>query len=276
MKFEKYKSLVKRQEIINEMFKEIDEREYKKLMGCGYYVYSATCKKCGTRHFKGFNQCKSRFCIKCSRIRTLKYLVLFIKKVDMEIYNIHHLVLTLKNYDDVSVMLKDIKKYWREFYNSDKKFREEFKKRFLGILRSIEVKKGRDEKWHIHMHTILITNKEYRKDYDFIKERWKKVTEGRGSVFIKKAKDYKAVIEVVKYVTNFFKCDLKDLKEIYQCVKGERLIEVSGILRGIDKEAEEMEIMEKEAIEFICKKCGYNEYEIEAIVYHDCLEMSDL
>lgn len=305
MKWAKFKNLKERQKKINLKFLELARVEYKeynlkiddyiinfddknvknqvfydeytKLNSCSYYVMSATCGRCGTKHFAGFSRCKSRFCLVCNRVRTVKYMKHILNVANLESNNFYHAVFTLQNYDDLSFMLDDINNYWRDFYHNDRSFRNKFKNRFIGALKSIEIKKGNDDKWHVHMHMLLITDKTFNKDYDFLKYRWKSVTDEKGSVFIKQAKNYKVILEVVKYITNIEKLNLDDLADIYLNVKGRRLISTFGILRGIDKDVEfDLDSDVDEDINFICKKCGYNKYNLESILYSDTLDMFDL
>jgi hypothetical protein len=251
--------------------------EYVKLNSCSYYVISATCEKCGTKHFAGFSRCKSRFCLVCNRVRTVKYIKHILDVANLEVNNFYHAVFTLKNYDDLSLMLDDINKYWRHFYNSDKTFRNKFKHRFLGALRTIEIKKGNNSKWHVHMHMLLITDKTFNKDYEFLRDRWKCVTDYKGSVFIKQAKNYKVILEVIKYITNIEKISLNDLADVYLNVKGRRLISCLGILRCVDKNVEsDLDSGIDEDINFICRKCGFDKYKLESILYSDTLDMFDL
>lgn len=247
---------------------------------CGRYVYSLTCSRCGNKHFKGFSRCKDRFCIICSRLRTLKYLKRILYVFDKDVHNMHFMTLTLRNYDDLEKMIQDIKLYWRRFYNSDKGFRRRFKERFLGTIKSMEVKKGMDRKWHVHLHMLMITNKEYSKDYSWLKERWKYVTNGNGSVYIEKVdNEIKGIIETFKYITNVEKIEESDLIYIYKVIKGKRMVSSTGILFGIeDKVEEDVEKDDsiEEDIDFICKKCGYDKYKLEVLVFNDSLDMSDL
>jgi hypothetical protein len=305
LKWAKFKNLKKRQEKINLKFLELagveynqyelnvdddiisfDDKdvknqvfydEYAKLNSCSYYVMSATCERCGTRHFAGFSRCKSRFCLVCNRVRTVKYMKHILNVANLESNNFYHAVFTLQNYDDLSLMLDDINRFWRKFYNDDKSFRNAFKERFKGALRSIEIKRGNDDKWHVHMHMLLITDKTFNKDYEFLKDRWKFVTNSNGSVFIKQAKNYKIILEVIKYITNIEKINLDDLKDLYINVKGRRLISCLGILRGVDKNVEsDLDSNVDDDINFICKKCGYDKYKLESVLYSDTLDMFDL
>nr|WP_011117313.1 protein rep [Thermoanaerobacterium thermosaccharolyticum]AAD12628.1 RepN [Thermoanaerobacterium thermosaccharolyticum]prf//1906306A ORF 1 in plasmid pNB2 [Thermoanaerobacterium thermosaccharolyticum] len=289
MKWAKFKNLKERQKVINDKFLSLSNSfkddfyrkiffyEYVKLNSCSYYVVSATCERCNTRHFVGFSRCKSRFCLVCNTVRTVKYIKKVLEVSNLDVNNYFHCVLTLKNYDDLDKMLDDINMFWRDFYNGDRTFRVNFKQRFIGGLRSTEIKRGKNLKWHVHLHLLLITSKEFRRDFDFLKDRWKKVTDGLGSVFIKQAKDYDVVVEVIKYITNLEKISLDDLQDIYLSVKNRRLVSSLGILRGVDKKVEsEMDSVVDDDINFICKVCGYNKYKFETLLYGDVDYMCDL
>jgi plasmid rolling circle replication initiator protein Rep len=289
LKWEKFKNLKERQKKVTQKFLDISSSfsdsvykkvffdEYTKLNSCGYFVVSATCVDCGTKHFVGFTRCKSRFCLVCNTVRTVKYIKKVLEVSNLDVNNYFHAVFTLRNYDDLSKMLDDINKFWRNFYNSDKKFRSDFKSRFLGALRSIEVKRGNDRKWHVHMHMLLITDKSFKKDFDFLRSRWKFVTNGEGSVWIKQAKTYDVVVEVIKYITNLEKVSLDDLQDIYLSVKNRRLVSSLGILRGVEKKIEsEMDSSIVDDISFVCSVCGFSEYRLESLLYSDIDVMYDL
>jgi len=178
--------------------------------------------------------------------------------------------------DDLVSMLDLMGEYWRSFYNGCKVFREWFKCRFLGGIRSIEIKRG-SEGWHVHCHLLLITDKSFSRDFYILRDRWKKVTNGLGSVWIKKARNYKVVVEVVKYITNIEKLDIDDLEHVYYAVKGRRLINTYGILRGIDKKIEsELDSCIDDDIEFVCRVCGFSKYVLESMLFRDDLMMYDL
>ena len=174
-------------------------------------------------------------------------------------------------------MLDDISSFWRDFYNSNRSFRNEFKKRFLGGLRSTEIKKGRNGNWHVHLHLFLISDKEFRKDFDFLKSRWKFVTNGEGSVWIKQAKTYDVVVEVIKYITNLEKVSLDDLGEIYLNVKNRRLVSSLGILRGVEKKVEsDLDSSVADDVDFVCRVCGFDRYKFESVLYNEVDFMYDL
>lgn len=276
LRWEKFKSLKKRQEKINDKMKEVDYEEYERLLWCGYYVSVLKCKRCGAGHFAGFQRCKSRFCIVCNRIRTLKYIKKVLERSSIESNNYFHLVLTLRNMEDLGAMVDRINNFWRIFYNDDKEFRKWWRERFLGGIRSMEIKRG-NEGWHVHLHVLLISGKEFNRDFEVIRDRWKKVTLGEGSVYIKKAMDYKVVVEVVKYITNIEKIGIDDLADVYFAIKRKRIINTFGIIRGLEVMVEEEleEDIEKD-VNFICKKCGFEKFEVESIIFDDSMSLYDL
>lgn len=291
MKFESFKSAKERQEKVIQKFEDIKNsfqvgsfeydlfgHEYLKLLSCSNYIISATCDRCNARHFVGFFRCKSRFCIVCNKVRQIKYLSKIFSVSSFQSNYYFHYVMTLRSYEDLNKMLDDISVFWRSFYHEDKDFRRWFKNRFIGGLRNIEIKIGKgSKKWHVHMHLLLITNKEFSRDYEILKNRWKKVTNNNGSVFIEKIEDVKGVIEALKYVTDFEKINLDDLQEIYLNVKGRRLLNTFGVLRGIEKEIEsELDSSVDGDINFICRVCGCDRYRLENLLYSDIDVMYDL
>lgn len=260
--------------MINELFRRNSLDEYGYLVQCGNYVNVIECKSCETRHFAGFSRCKIRWCLNCMRIKRLCWIKRIMEIVDEGKYNYHALTLTHKDMEELNKMLRVLGWCWRQLVHERKEYRKRFKSRFKGGVRSLEVKKGKGSGlWHLHYHLLLVTGKEFQKDYDWMKDAWKDVTSGNGSVEIHKVKEkdgmgiVKAVAETIKYIIkpeNSLFQDENAFIEAYWGLKNVRQVNTFGIMRGIAKEVEKEvdKWEERKLIEFICQKCGCREGEL--------------
>ena len=246
---------------------------YNQIDGCGRIVFAIECDNCNTDHFAGFMSCRSRWCISCQHKKTLCWLAKLMPIVNDWNGNSTMLNLTIKDTDKLIDGLNLLNDSWRSFYNDDRKYREKFKRRFPGGVRSLEVKVGKNsEQWHPHYHMYCLQPLDYEKDYDWVKERWKSIS--GGSVYIRQIKGnkLKGLIEVIKYILkpeeSIYKND-KRLNEAIKALTGKRQINSWGIFRGIEKEVEEMfdTYEEKKLSAFICAKCGCTEGYLKRLLY---------
>ncbi|MEG2015101.1 MAG: transposase zinc-binding domain-containing protein, partial [Clostridia bacterium] len=44
--------------------------EVDKLRHCGDFIHTVECDDCGTNHYKGYNRCKSKFCLTCNHVKS--------------------------------------------------------------------------------------------------------------------------------------------------------------------------------------------------------------
>lgn len=240
---------------------------------CGQFINSIDCKCCHAKHFAGFKKCKSRWCSNCNHLRSLLWMaklypVLF-KWVD-DGNNVFKVGFTVKDTDSVREGLDLIETSWRGMTHDDKNFRKYWKGRFVGGIRSLEVKIGRHSKqWHPHLHCLLLTDGTFHRDYNYLKDNWeyhtnkfyslvlRDKTEKIGSVYLKglDSQDLmKELAEAIKYLTKFDDCVEyiakskvvnggeypNRLVELVFELKGKRAINTWGILRGLNKEVEKV------------------------------------
>lgn len=248
---------------------------------CGRIINAIVCNDCKRKHFAGFRRCKNRFCVKCNYIRSLAWVARL-----MPIFrdwvasgnNLHMLVLTVRDGPDLKERIKFLEDSWRKLYHDDKNCRKKWKEEFAGGIRSLEIKIGKNSNlWHPHMHLILM-KEHYNKDYPWIKESWKNITGGNGSVYIKEIKAdnkmLKGIVECVKYVLKpeegIFEDD-KIFLEVYEAIKGKRQINTWGMLRRIKRKIEEdIENLEEKKLEaFVCSQCGCKVGELRAYFFKD-------
>lgn len=272
--------------MITEAFRRAELEEVaEKIEECGKDVITANCEKCGTKHFKTYSKCRQRWCFNCLNLKRLAWIAKTLQRlVDLleEGYNLVKINYTLEDMEDIEEMLDMMKRYWRILNHDDKNLRKKFKSRLVGGLRSIEVKRGKNSGlWHIHFHTIAVTDKEFEKDYYWLMPAWKKVTKGKGSIWVKginkeKMGLVKEIAEAVKYIVKPEESLLKnveDLRNAYYALKGVRQVNTWGKLRKLSKEVEEeSEKDEKKLTDFICQMCGCSEYKLKVYLYNNIKE----
>lgn len=241
-----------------------------RLEGCGQFTYWLQCANCGEREFQGFTSCKNRYCVACARKKALLWLARVLPVVEEHKSkggNISMITFTYRDQENLGEMIQKLQTAWRSFYN-DKGTAKVFKKRFLGGIRSMEVKRGSGSGlWHVHYHCLVLTPAAWERDWPWVVEKWKQVTDGNGSVDVRGIKHQegiiKAVIETVKYICK--PGDIKnsdDFRTVYIALKGKRQVNTWGKLRGLAKRIElEMDQTwdEKKLADYVCRQCGCKE-----------------
>lgn len=261
-----------------------------RLAYCGVSKIVSVCEDCHTSYYNGAYMCKNRFCPVCQKQKSL---ILF-SKVYPEIlklmdkgYYVNVMTFTIKDTENLEFGIDLLKTAYRNITHSNKQGREIFSKMFIGGIKSLEVKRGQNSKlWHPHFHALVIKDK-FSRDHDILNILWNRelrrlvnesdntiyddklyINEKLGDIWISnlnKAKNstkVKAVYECIKYITKYEVEDLvSDLEELVQGLKGIRSVESWGVLRGIEKSAEEQDISLASVKEMICKKCGSKVFE---------------
>lgn len=270
--------------------------EFDLLQSCGSVVYAIECQSCNTHHFSGFQRCKSRWCVSCNHVKTLAWIARLIPVIQEWKNNggyVGKMNFTIRNTETLQEGLDTLGESWRRFSNG-KGVRSQFKAKFPGGIRSLEVTIGDDGSWHPHYHTLFLKS-EYSKDFDWLKEQWEKASssagntdEKIGSIWLEgfygtDKKLIKGVIEVVKYITSpesgwFEPHRASHLREAYRTLKGVRQMNAWGLLYGLASKVEEdLETLnEKKLTDFICQNCGCTEGELRRLLYKDNLNLIDL
>lgn len=239
---------------------------------CGDFVYAIDCCNCHTKHFAGFSSCRSRWCISCSHKKVLCWLAKLMPIIEKWPGNVTMLNFTIVDTESLREGLDILYNGWRSFSNSGG-YRKMFRERFPGGVRSLEVKLGKGSNiWHPHLHCYCLQPKEYKKDYEWIKNRWVEIT--GGSVYLKSIKGDRiaGLVEVIKYIlkpeTGFYSVPDR-LREAVENLKGCRQINTWGTLRGVGKEVEVLfdTWEEKKLTEFLCQRCGFTEGQLRKLVY---------
>jgi len=251
-----------------------------RLNDCGKFINAIECSDCKAKHFIGFRRCKNRFCTKCAYVRSLSWLAVLMPILNKWIEQGNYLqllTLTVRDGPYLDERLKFINDAWRTFY-SGSSVRKKWKESFPGGLKSLEVKIGKGSGiWHPHLHCLVMKDN-FSRDYPWLKERWKQLTDDNGSVHIKGLNTknlLRSAAEVVKYIIkpeqSIYGDDLK-FNQLYYNLKGRRQISTWGLLRGI-REVDLEEALEtqdeKKLEQFVCTQCGCTVGELKAFLFDE-------
>lgn len=239
------------------------------MKGCGDTVRIAECENCKTQYYAGHYRCKQKFCPECEHIKSMMWTARIMGEIQPVIndVNVHHGVLTIRSQEKLRPMIADLENAWRYMKNGNKTYRKKFKERFKGGVRSLEVKQGKGgHGWHAHYHVLMITDKTFSRDVEWLKEAWTDSTKGKGTQpYIKTVKSntglIEAVLEVCKYIIKF-DTEYKDEKliEMVHALHNKRRVNSFGMLYGLASKVEadviEQDKKEGSLEDFLCAVCG--------------------
>lgn len=246
------------------------------ISSCGFLIKVIECTNCGHQEFKGYYRCKSRYCPTCARLKSYIWCAALYPKLKDWIdagYYVTFGNFTIPNTEDLQQGIDTINNAWR--FMTNKLYKKEFKQRFDGGIKSLEVKRGKySHLWHPHFHCIFLS-KQKKKDFDFMRNAWQKAVEHVGGgkanppdmhgVRNNNEKGFIAnILEVVKYITklnDLVKMEPEDISHLYYTMKGAHTINPWGCLRGTLKKVEKIDEEENEdkIVGYVCKKCGCTE-----------------
>lgn len=170
--------------------------------------------------------------------------------------HMYHLVLTVKNSEDLLNRFTHIKKSMKTLTDrkrestqakqGNKKKQYALNTMFANVIAgvySIEVKRGTGSNlWHPHIHCILLSETEI--DYGKAIEEWKSITVDSNNIHFEKVdpnsiKD--AFVETFKYAMKFSEMELEDNFKAFSLLSGKHLMNSFGEYRGLklDEEIEE-------------------------------------
>lgn len=251
------------------------------LSQCGHFKDIAVCQECGDREFYGFCCCRDRFCPICEKKRSLLWfakLVPVTQDLLSEGKILNMMTLTIPDQQDLKNVLKCLLGTWRNFTHQNLKQSKEFKRRFIGGIRFLEVKRGKNSKlWHPHFHLIVVKDSKER-DFEWLVESWSKSyslfvkqkvqcnVDIRPFKFTKKDELLKSVLEVCKYVSKFdwSNENVNDIAEFVDCLANVRSVSSWGIFREKLKGdvEEEMNMPLLDLKQLICKTCGSKNWDV--------------
>lgn len=286
IKFERFKRTRKAaQKIVAPAFKNAGEllgaaeliEEGKKINNCGAIIKVLQCENCGNQYFRNFFKCKSKYCPTCAALKGSIWCAKLYPRLQQWLQDGKYVcfaTFTIPAQDNLETALETIYNAWR--YMTNKLVAKEWKTRFAGGLKSVEIKIGKNsKKWHVHIHALVLRAK-YGRDHHFLREAWIKAVQhilGKETIVnmpriesIKEtAKNNKekdrilaAICETVKYMTKVNTNMTPDqLKECFNLLKGRRQIACWGNLYGLSKTVEkEMEEDSDNQIKSFECECG--------------------
>lgn len=265
-----------------------------KIKFCGHFKKIAECNDCGTWHFNGSDSCKDRFCPLCQKKRSLLWfakITPLLREYLQKDYYVNMLNFTIRDTENLDYGINLINNAFRYLMHDNKKTAREFNKRFIGGVRSLEVKRGKNSGlWHPHFH-CLVVKYEYSKDFEWLKREWNNalcVVSGRygeklGSVDIRGfTKDQNkgletAICECFKYMTKF-NWAVKDIPELILTMDNRKTLVTWGCVRfklGNSVE-EDLDKPLSEIKSCVCSVCGCDSFTLIDNVGLDYLSLADL
>lgn len=257
----------------------------KKLDECGKFISTAVCCSCKTRHWVGFQRCKSKWCVPCNSVKTKIWLSKLLPVVDEKIkagYACSHLSLTIRDFElgELKKMVDALYHAWQIMTHGNGN-RARWNEWIHGGVRNLEVKIGEGSNgWHAHLHILLIHKK--GRFYEWIRHEWENAsglavgtTAKVGSVHIRgintKTDGLKGIIECVKYPVKpepeLWRNETA-LAEAVTVLHGLRQTNAFGCLQNIVKIVEtENEVDVKSVVDFVCQYCGCTEATLEKLLF---------
>lgn len=181
------------------------------------------------------------------------------------------ITLTVKNEEDCAERFEHLKQSFTKLKKKANNWKlrktkdcapPEFAK-VKGGVSSYEVKVGKGGKWHPHMHLFALL--ECRIDPYALSREWLEITGDSKIIDVRACKNgvLPALIEVLKYATKFSAMAPAEILEVERVVKGTRLCNPLGILRGVHaEEIDHDEQLDGDYIDYIAhflySKNGYN------------------
>ena len=273
------------------------DNRFRKLKSCGEFTITKKCKDCNTYYFDGWFSCKDRFCPLCQKKKSLQYVAkLMPVLIDLadKGYYIQLLNFTIKDSGNLKFGIKTLTNAFRYMSHQNRTYSKEFNKRFVGGIKSLEIKKGANSKeWHPHYHCIVV-KKEYSNDFDFLKDSWNESVKAvtgltgcdvkLGSVFIQgingnnRKELLKSVVESLKYMTKYdgefdtkkshtlalSSLDKDSILELVEATENVRQLSTWGLLRNFNSKEEDSEQEDlQDLVKRVCLVCSSKNFNTE-------------
>lgn len=259
-----------------------------RISDCGDFIRVAECCDCHGRHFAGASRCKSRFCPVCAKLRSLLWLAKLVSFFNAWLSSggyVFKLNFTVRDTASLKDGLNLIGDAWRIMTNSDRLMRREFRTRFSGGIRSLEVKLGKNSGlWHPHLHCLVLKDR-FGKDYGVIRDMWERAarlaarsdndSDKVGSVWLKgfdasRENDLlDAIVETFKYITDlkFFRASNEQIKELVESLRGKRGIQAWGNMYNMPDDVEDaFNAKDYDEIQsYVCGVCGFDKFTFDVM-----------
>ena len=268
-----------------------------KIKHCGDFTIISQCKNCGTNYFDGWYACRDRFCPLCQKKKSLQYvakLMPILLDLSKKGYFVNIVNFTIKDNNNLKYSLDLLYKAFRYIQHDNKYLRTEFNKRFVGGIRSLEIKKGKNSnEWHPHFHCIVV-KKDFSSDFEYLRDAWEKAlsfvsgntTDKLGSVWLhsvncnNRKELLKSIVESLKYVTKYdgdgkfenhtlslSTLDASSIIELVESTQNVRSLSTWGLLYNFKNDDVDNNI--DNLITKICKVCNSDKFE-DSSVRTDC------
>lgn len=230
-----------------------------KLFNCGTWLHLREFFEEGETRLRNANFCKKHvLCRACASRRAVKLILAYAAKIQAVLEENGDLIpamvtLTTRNQEDMQERLRHLKNAWSKMLKAKRQHCSRPEKqpavewnKVQGSLRSIEAtNKGKG--WHVHAHCFVLIS-EYI-DQKRLSEEWLRFTGDSYVVGVTKCKNgiAEGLVEVLKYSTKNFDLAPEDLWTAFTTLKGSRLVDPQGNLRGVpDPEIDEDDISDLE------------------------------
>lgn len=280
-------------------------KKAEKLKWCGRFKSITICEDCKTAYFNGANSCKDRFCPICQKKRSLLWLAKLYPIFENLIkrgYYVNFVTLTVKDTKKLSTSLNLLNNAFRYIQNTDKTMRKQFNELYIGGIRALEIKTGKNSRlWHPHLHMLVVKNKKsnFKDDLAFLRPAWIKslkmvgsTEEVPGNVDIqslridnkfRKESLIKAICECFKYLTkSSWNNEVEDICEMIDTLTNVRSLNSWGNIKYYlakqNAEAQiekEMGMNNTELKHHVCKFCGCDRFEVIEGIYSSHLLVHD-
>ena len=253
--------------------------QYMNLKECGNVIAVIQCNSCNTRHFAGYNRCRSRWCVNCNHHKLLCWLARLLPIMEKWLAEGKYISMLNFTISDTESLVDGVDLLEKSFraMNNMTQMRKYWKERFPGGIRSLECKIGKNSgEWHPHLHCMVLQDK-YQKDFPKLRDKWDayvKMYDTRdlkkhGSVFIKSVSSegkyslLESACEVLKYILKpekqlFEPAYGQKLVEAFTSLRGKRQVNTWGLLRGLAAQVEDDvdKTEDDKLVNFVCQMCG--------------------
>jgi hypothetical protein len=226
----------------------------------------ANCGRTAWVHFGGgyvpYEPCALRFlCLFCAKRDEWRKRRKYVRKIAQLIhqggYVPVHLVLTVKDGPDLVECLESLLGALRGGIKAAANAKAGCRNvtafsAMAGGLYSVEVKRGKNSgQWHVHVHALVLLHVGTWVDKRALWTEWEERTRGSQNVYLKRldrvADLEQSVCEVLKYTVKIATLPGQDCIDVWQAVRGRRLMATWGCLRGLP-EAVQAEIDGEDAV----------------------------
>jgi len=226
---------------------EHDEQLGQKMRWCGGWLHLREWIDTGESRLVNANFCKRPLvCLACAVRRAGKLVFGYAEKLEQlekEFPKLKrvHITLTVKNGPDLEERFDHVASAWTSMTAAARKAKSGSERhqtiewnKVKGSVRAYEVTRAKNGEWHPHMHVLALVDEWI--DQEKFSEEWNRFTGDSFIVGVRKCTDgiMPALLETVKYSAKFSDLKPADILHVHQTLQGKRLVDPSGILRGVN------------------------------------------